>query len=487
MLLIVADDQSWPHAGAYGDKFVRTPHFDRIAREGVLFTHSFSACPSCTPSRTALLTGRYPWQAGEAGVLYGTMPANLPVLTHVLADAGYRTGFTGKGWAPGDWKAGGLTRHPNGKEFNGRRHAGAVPAGIDPRDYAANFADFLDDGEKDAPFFFWLGSTEPHRVYDPEAHARLGRPLDGIRVPSYLPQTETARKDLAAYYSEIEWHDAQIGRALAVLEQRGLLDDTLIVATSDNGMPFPRAKVNLYDGGLRMPLAMRWGRKVAGGRTSNALVSHVDLPATVLEAAGLGNLPGAAGQSLLPILEGKAAVARPYVLAGLERHTYCRPDGATYPCRSVRARDFLYIRNLAPERWPTGGPEFVSSNKTFHGDIDGAPVKDELLDPANGKRFARELALCAGKRPGEELYKIEGDPDQVKNLAGEPEYRAALERMRGYLEGEMEATGDPRAEGRDPWQAYPYRQTTGYGASMNSTLSEERRKAAREGAAHKPE
>jgi uncharacterized sulfatase len=484
---VVADDQSWPHAGAYGDKFVRTSVFDRIAKEGVLFTHSFSACPSCTPSRTALLTGRHLWQAGEAGVLYGTIPAGLPLVTHALEDAGYRTGFTGKGWAPGDWQAAGLTRHPNGKGFNTRKHAAPLPPGLDARDYAANFGDFLNEGDSSKPFFFWLGSTEPHRVYDPAAHERMGRNLAGLRVPGYLPDTETTRKDLAAYYAEIEWYDQQLGKTIALLEQRGLLDDTLIVVTSDNGMPFPRAKVNLYDAGLRMPLAMRWGRRIQGGATVSALVSHIDIPSTLLAAAGLPNLPGAAGQSLLPVLEGKTEVARDHVLAGLERHTYCRPDGVGYPARSVRTRDYLYIRNFAPDRWPTGGPDFVSSNKTYHGDIDGAPVKDELLDPANAKRFARELGLCTGKRPAEEFYHVPSDPDQERNLIAREEHSDALRQSRGLLGADLRATGDPRIEGKDPWRSYPYRQTTGFGASFNTALSEEQRKAAREGAAHKPE
>ncbi|MBL8240317.1 MAG: sulfatase [Bryobacterales bacterium] len=487
LLLVVADDQSWPHAGAYGDNFVQTPAFDRIAKEGVLFTHSFSVCPSCTPSRTALLTGRHLWQAGEAGVLYGTIPAGLPLLTHSLEDSGYRTGFTGKGWAPGDWRAAGLRRHPNGKEFNTRKHATPVAPGLDDRDYAANFADFLDDGDPSKPFFFWLGSTEPHRLYDPAASDRLGRALNNIRVPSSLPDTGTTRRDMAAYYSEIEWYDQQLGKVLDLLEKRAILDDTLIVVTSDNGMPFPRAKVNLYDGGLRMPLAMRWGRRFRGDRTTSALVSHIDIPSTLLSAAGLPNLPGASGQSLLPLLDGKTDVARGHVLAGLERHTYCRPDGATYPARSVRTRDFLYIRNFEPDRWPTGGPDFVSSNKTFHGDIDGAPVKDELLAPANAKRFARELALCVGKRPAEEFYHLPSDPDQENNIISRDTHREALHQLRALLETDLRATGDPRIEGRDPWKAYPYRQTTGFGASFNSSLSPEARTAAREGAAHKPE
>jgi len=487
LLLVIADDQSWPHAGVYGDPFVRTPVFDRIAREGVLFSHSFSVCPSCTPSRTSLLSGRYPWQAGEAGVLYGTIPAKLPIVTHALEDAGYRTGFTGKGWAPGDWRADGLRRHPNGKEFNSKRHADAVAPGLDPRDYAANFADFLADGDQTKPFFFWLGSTEPHRVYDAAASERMGRKLSDFRVPTYLPDTETTRKDIAAYYSEIEWYDQQLGKVLALLEEKGLLDETLIVVTSDNGMPFPRAKVNLYDGGLRMPLAIRWGKRIQAGRTVDTLVSHVDIPATLLAAAGVPPQPGAQGKSMLPLLEGRTQELRRHVLAGLERHTYCRPDGAGYPARSIRTPEFLYIRNFTPDRWPTGGPEFVSSNKTLHGDIDGAPVKDELLDRGNAKRFAREVALCAGKRPAEELYHVPTDRDLVDNLALKDTHIEELGRLRALLDEELKATGDPRMEGKDPWQTYPYRQTTGFGASFNSTLSDSARQTARDGKPHKPE
>ena len=216
-------------------------------------------------------------------------------------------------------------------------------------------------------------------------------------------------------------------------------------------------------------------------------MSHIDIPSTLLAAAGLPNLPGAAGQSLLPILEGKTEVARGHVLAGLERHTYCRPEGATYPSRSIRTRDYLYIRNFEPDRWPTGGPDFVSSNKTYHGDIDGAPVKNELLDPENARQFSREVGLCTAKRPPEEFYHISSDPDQVLNLIRGGGHEEALTQLRGLLETDLQATADPRIEGRDPWQNYPYRQTTGFGASFNTALSEEQRQAARDGAAHKPE
>ena len=264
ILFVLADDQSYPHAGAYGCRGIRTPAFDRVAREGVLFNNSFCASPSCTPSRSAILTGRQMWQVEQAGLLYGTIPAKYPLVTHLLEDAGYRVGYTGKGWAPGDWQAGGLKRNPTGKEYNSRLYTPAPREGLDTRDYAANFADFLRERPAGAPFFFWFGSTEPHRIYARGAGQATGHKLDEVTVPAYWPDTPEVRADILDYYAEIEWMDQQLGRALRSLEAAGELDNTLIVVTSDNGMPFPRSKVNLYDRGVHMPLAMRWGSRFRG-------------------------------------------------------------------------------------------------------------------------------------------------------------------------------------------------------------------------------
>ena len=188
ILLVIADDQSWKDAGAYGAKHVRTPAFDRIAREGVLFTHSFCASPSCTPSRSAVLMGRHVWQQGEAGVLYGAIPPIIPLYTHLLEDAGYSIGYTGKGWAPGDFGALGLKRNPCGKEYNSTRHPEVRP-GIDPSDYAANFQQFLADKPKDKPFCFWLGSKEPHRVYDEGSGLGSARSWKMRQVPGLTSLT----------------------------------------------------------------------------------------------------------------------------------------------------------------------------------------------------------------------------------------------------------------------------------------------------------
>lgn len=290
------------------------------------------------------------------------------------------------------------------------------------------------------------------------------------------------------YYSEIEWFDQQLGKALSVLEKAGELDNTLVVVTSDNGMPFPRAKVNLYDSGVHMPLAMRWGARVKGGRRVDDFAQHIDFAPTFLAAAGVAVPGGIAGRSLLPQLEstrsGTVDGARDAAFTALERHVMARPDGQTYPMRSIRTRDYIYIRNFMPERWPTGG-EFLSSNRTTHGDVDGAPIRDFMLEPGNQKSYSAQYGLCFGRRPAEEFYHLPSDPDQVRNLAddGHPQ----LESHRQRLEAHLRATGDPRIEGRDPWQDYVYHQTTGYGASFNTSLPEEVRAKARGAPQHKPE
>ncbi len=487
ILFAISDDQSYPHASILGDPVVRTPAFDRVAREGVILDHSYTACPSCTPSRSAILTGRPIWRLGEAGVLYGTLPPEYPLFTHLLEDTGYHVGYVGKPWAPGDWRAGGLDRHPLGTEYAARLEPNP-PAGIDTRDYAANFEDFLDARPSGRPFCFWFGATEPHRDYESGIGERSGLDPGRVRVPPYLPDARRVHSELLDYYYEIEHFDRHLSRMLDALERIGELDDTLVVVTSDNGMPFSRTKATLYDGGTRMPTAVRWGRRVPGGHRVEDFVSHVDFAPTFLEAAGVPAAPTHDGGSLLPLLEaagsGRLDPDRGQVLTAMERHTWCRPDGATYPMRAIRTHDFLYIRNFEPDRWPTGGPEFISSNKAPHGDIDDGPFKDFMLRPATRTNFPAAFEAGFGKRPLEELYDCRADPHQMRNLAEDPAHDSVRAELWARLEAELRAGGDPRVDGRDPWQAYPYRQVDGFGAIFNSTLSEAERLAARERGKH---
>ena len=481
ILFAFSDDQSYPHASILGDPVVKTPAFDRVAREGVLFTHSFTACPSCTPARASVLTGRQMWQTGEGGVLYGTLDPRYPLFTHLLEDAGYHVGFTGKGFAPGDWKAGGVKRPPLGAEYNDIL-AGNPPAGIDKRDYAKNFEAFLADRQAGAPFFYWFGCTEPHRDYKPGIGQRSGMNIADVPVPPYFPDAEEVRQEILDYYYEIQHFDTHLGRMLAKLEELGELDNTIVVVTSDNGMPFVRTKTTLYDGGVRMPTAIRWGREAPAGRSVDDFISHIDFAATFLEAAGVDIPVEFTGRSLMPLLktarEGRIEDERDHVVTGLERHTWCRPEGAGYPIRAIRTHDYLYVRNFEPDRWPSGDPDFTSSNKAPYGDIDDGLMKDFMLRPETRRDFPREYQLSIGKRPAEELYVIASDPHQIDNRADDPEFAEVKKKLWARLESYLKETADPRMEDRDPWQGYVYRQQEGYGATFNRSLSAEERKAA---------
>jgi len=229
-----------------------------------------------------------------------------------------------------------------------------------------------------------------------------------------------------------------------------------VVMTGDNGMPFPRAKANLYGYGTHQPLAIRWPARVKGGRTVNEFVSFTDYAPTFLEAAGLKPLSVMTGMSLLPLLTGRTSRHRDMVFLERERHANVRRGNLSYPCRAVRTREFLYIRNLRPDRWPAGDPEKYVAVGPF-GDVDGGPAKDVILNRRDEPEMARFFRLSFEKRPAEELYDLVKDPGELNNVADQPSYAAAKRRLRSTLDRWMKETSDPRAASEDdPWDRYPY-------------------------------
>lgn len=449
ILFIIFDDWNWNHAGAYGCTWVKTPHFDRIAREGVLFRHAFTSNPKCSPCRASILTGRNTWQLKEAVSHNGLFPAGFEVYPDLLEQAGYFVGLTGKGWGPGDFRtAAGRTRNPAGPSFD--RLTQAVPAsGINRNDYAGNFGEFLKARPKDRPFCFWMGFHEPHRAYEYGSGERLGKVLGEIKVPSYFPDTLIVRRDLADYAVEVEWADAQIGRALALLEQAGELDRTLIVVTSDHGMPFPYVKGQIHEDGFRLPLAMRWGAVIQPGRVVDDFINVRDLAPTFLELAGLPVHPQMTGKSLASILRSPQSgwiENRDVMLVGKERHDLGRPHDLGYPVRAIRTREYLYVHNFHPERWPAGNPE------TDFGNCDPGPTK-EVLKALGGHYYE----LSFGKRLPDELYKLSTDPEGVRNLANDPAYRSVVEELRERMLQMLREEGDPRALGQsEVFDTYQY-------------------------------
>ena len=246
ILFVLADDASYPHFSANGCRWVTTPGFDRIAREGILFTNCYTPNAKSAPSRACMLTGLYSWQLREAGNHLPRFPSDIKVVTEVLKENGYHVGFTGKGWAPGDaGQVDGKPRELTGTPYQRKRLTPPTPE-IGATDYTANLKDFLDDHPDGEPWFFWVGFTEPHRAYSYGSGIQLGgKTIDMIdHVPVFWPDNEIIRTDMLDYAFEIEYLDNHILMMLEELEKRGLLDNTLVVFTSDNGMPFPRGKAN---------------------------------------------------------------------------------------------------------------------------------------------------------------------------------------------------------------------------------------------------
>lgn len=426
IVFMIADDWSYPHAGAYGDAVVRTPTFDGLAKNGAVFENAYCAAPSCSPSRASILLGKYPHQLESAGNLWSVIPSKFTNWMRLLEDYGYHTGKSRKGWGPGDFEAGGYSNNPAGKDYE-------------------DFDAFLEVRAKDRPFAYWFGSQDPHRDYETNAGAKTGMDVNRVSVPEFLPDVSCVRNDILDYYYEVERFDRECGNILAKLQREGILENTLIVMTSDNGMPFPRAKANLYDFGTRMPLAMYWKGHIEGGLRITEFVNFVDFAPTFVEAAGLPRQAEFSGNSLLPLFDTEATKAgRDMVFLERERHANVRKGNLSYPSRAVRTHEYLYIRNFEPDRWPAGDPT-VHQSVGQYGDVDNSITKYLIMQGKGNSEKEAYFELAFGKRPEEELYILENDPYNLRNEANNPKYASALSALRKHLKGWMENTGDLRA------------------------------------------
>ncbi|MGH9939753.1 MAG: sulfatase family protein, partial [Blastocatellia bacterium] len=385
----------------------------------------------------SIQTGRAVHQLEEGGNLHAFLPSKFDVYPDLLEAAGYSVGYARKGWGPGKFEMGGRKRNPAGPEYE-------------------NFDEFFARLPKEKPFCFWFGPTDPHRPYDKGAGAKSGMKAENVVVPAFLPDTPEVRDDILDYYFEVERMDRDAGEIIKALEDAGRLGNTIIVWTADNGMPFPRAKATVYDGGSRVPLAVRWPAKVKGGRMLDDFVVLTDVAPTLLEVAGLRPKPEMTGRSLAPLLEGQKQPGRDKVFLERERHANVRRGDLGYPVRAVRTKDFLYIRNFRPDRWPAGDPEKYFAVGDF-GDIDGGPSKELLIARKNDPAVAKYFKLATAKRPAEEVYDLRKDAGQLNNVAEKAEYAKAKKRLQAALDKWMRETGDPRATtDGDRWDRYPY-------------------------------
>ncbi|MBS1825814.1 MAG: sulfatase [Acidobacteria bacterium] len=460
---------------------VRTPHIDRVAREGILFTNAFMATPSCTPSRAAVSTGCYSFRCGAAANLRGgswkgreNPGAKLPGFGRLLEANGYHV--------RNHFKT--LTMNWLGGESYGRldsfhrysQYVSAAGSADEARQRKAAVVEqakgsirrVLGERGKGQPFFYVYGPINTHRPWvrgsgrklwdiDPDA-------LQG-KMPSFLPDVPEVREDVADYLGEVQALDLMVGAFLEELDRSGERENTLVVLSGDNGMPgVPRGKCNLYDLGVRAPLMARWPARIRAGLSSSDFVNLMDLAPTFLEAAGLAAPVTMNGRSLVGQFDGKSDATREYVVTSRERHVPdARAGSLPYPSRAIRTREFLYIRNFKPERMPMGDAvagveeksyEFLATNHELltYKDMDESPTKAWIL---KHRREAPQFYDTAfGRRPAEELYDLRSDAQQMRNVAGEARYasqRAALSRR---LMGVLESAGDPRLQ--DAFDRPPY-------------------------------
>ena len=440
MRFIIADDASRHFGKANGCDWVRTPHIDRLAAEGVVFDNFYVATSKCSPSRAAILTGRNPWQLDEAANHWPRFPPRFMAFTEALAAAGATCGGAGKIWGPGEART----------AAGGPRNFGLVPTGSGKGQPAgAGLETFLRERPPGKPFFYWFGSQRPHRPYAADSGLAAGKkPADVDRVPAMWPDDEAVRRDMLDYAAAIEAFDGEVGSLLDALDAAGLAADTLVVVTSDNGMPFPRVKGHTFDDAHHLPLIIRWPAGIVRpGRREPAIVSEIDFAPTFLELFGVDGpaqgMEPITGASFTDLLRDAPARDRPFVLVGRERNDmWARPgtpSGLGYPARGIRQGDFLYVHNFAADRWPCGDPALGLL------DTDDGPTKQAIVTVGEGDAHWQ---MCFGKRPPEELYDLAADPDCVRNLAADPVARERMAGMRRTLMAGLERQGDPRVLGR---------------------------------------
>lgn len=426
VVLLIADDLGM-QVGCYGDAKIRTPNIDALAARGTRFTEGFATVSSCSPSRAVILTGLFTHTNGQYGLAHAAHHAvtfeNVKSLPARLKQSGYRTGVIGKlhvippSVYPFDEKV-------EGKEIGGNRDVAAM---------AERVGKFVaQDAAK--PFFLLVGFSDPHRAAGGFANngkldvaSERYKPEDVI-VPAFLPDKPDVREDLAQYYQSITRMDRGVGLVLETLKTAGVADDTLVIFLSDNGMPFPGAKTNLYDPGVHLPLIIASPKQSKRGVVNDSLASWVDVTPTVLDWTGVKNGPNLPGRSLLGELEREHAPDGPEAVFG----SHVQHEVTMYfPMRSIRTRKYKYILNIAsPLEAPTA--EDLFNSVTWQGVLKrhdttvGARTMDALLH-----------------RPKEELYDLERDPNELKNLAADPAAAKVLDDLRGRLKAWQEKTRDP--------------------------------------------
>ncbi len=438
VLFITADDMNYDSPGVYGNRTPDiTPNLDRLAAQSMRFVHAHVTAAVCQPSRSALMTGRYPCRNGAMG--FQPINRDVPTLTESLRRAGYLNGIFGKNshLAPADKFCWDVDVPPD------RLGQGRSPE----RYYEEAKAFFAQARETQRPFFLMANSQDPHRPFAGSAGEQAAGPPrarrgprtfpparrhyqpDEVQIPCFLPDLPDVRRELAQYYSSVYRCDETVGELLRALHESGFADRTIVVFLSDNGMSFPYSKTNCYLASTRTPWLVRWpGRVRPGSIDAEHLISGIDFMPTILEALDLPPVPGMDGRSFLPVLRGEKQDGRQRVFTVFHRTS----AGQDYPMRCLQDRRYGYLYNA----WSDGERAFrneAQSGLSF-------PAMRQAAE--TDKAIAARVRLFLYRVP-EEFYDFEADPCALRNLIAEPEMQDRIRLFRAAMLEQLVAAEDP--------------------------------------------
>ena len=405
-IFLITDDIGWNDLGCYGDPNAKTPNIDSLASIGLKFENAYLTTSSCSPSRSSIITGRYPHNTG-APELHDALPKGQVMFPQLLKEAGYYTVLSGKNHMG-----------PQTKHAFDMISPGKGPGGEE------DWNEILKNRPKDQPFFFWFASHDAHRDWQINDKGTLYNP-DDIVVPPFLYDGPKTRQDLASYYHEVSRADYYLGQLIKELEEQNILESTYIIFMSDNGRPFPRSKGRLYDSGIKTPFIV-YGPNINKGNT-NALISSVDIAPTILHLAGTEISDRIQGVSFHALLkDAGGSDHRDFVFAEHNWHVFQAHE------RMVRYKDWIYIRNAFPERQNLLG----ESTRQF-------PAGKELWE-AHGKGLTapEQEDVFLKPREQEELYYLPADPHQFKNLVSDKKHQDSLVYLRKIMDQWIAETGD---------------------------------------------
>ncbi|NQD70410.1 sulfatase [Sphingobacterium shayense] len=413
IVLIIADDIGAKDLSCFGSQNVKTPNIDALASSGMLFHNMYVTTSSCSPSRCSVITGRYPHNTG-APELHDPLPADQFMFPEVLKKEGYYTVLSGKNHMG-----------PTVKKAFDLVSPGKGPGAEE------DWVSILRERPENKPFFMWFASNDAHRDWQFDENGDIYNP-EGVSVPPMLFDGPQTRKDMTGYFHEISRLDSYVGKIVAELKRQDVLKNTYIIFMSDNGSPFPRNKVRLYDSGIKSPFIVAGPGIHSMG--TNTLLSAVDIAPTIMDMAGIPQDQRIQGKSFLAVLQGEGKTIRDFVFAEHNWHVFQSYE------RMVRYKDWVYIRNGYPER------QNLASESAMN-----FPAGRELWDAyERGLLVENQKDVFLKPRPAEELYNVSKDPFQFINVASTAGNKEILKYLSDILDLWIEQTGDSQPQNPTP-------------------------------------